>query len=58
MDASVKAGFWLRVSSFELEALKAEPEMEIRNLHLETYLLLPTLPESRPSINFGGINIP
>jgi hypothetical protein len=53
----VKAGFGLRVSSFELKALKPEPEMETRNLHLETYLLLPTLPESRPSINFGGINI-
>jgi hypothetical protein len=29
MDASVKAGFGLRVSSFELKALKAETEMEI-----------------------------
>jgi hypothetical protein len=57
MDASVKAGFGLRVAGFELKALKAETEMEIRNLHLETYLLWPTLPESRPSINFGGMNI-
>jgi hypothetical protein len=57
MEASGKASLGLRVSSFELIALQAEPEMEICNPRFETLLLPPTLPESPPSSNFGGINI-